>query len=525
MRRLTLSLLLAVAATAVRADDGWPIQGGFDVKSLLASPPGQQLRKAMAAEYDKAIADASKETGFKLDTIVFATGGYGKVVGPQSFGRPPLVCVELPDADAVTAAVAARKMTEVKAKGTIPGAPNAVAYKPTGSGPGYVVDGAMILVVEMDPDVADIGGAFKNHATVKAAMAKAACHQYLRVDGAVMNMVKQFPMPPEADSFKPLLNATEVTWAASVSTKLAIDLRGQFVNAKDADDAKEALDQAMALAGVGLNVLKGQMEKDKGAPKGMKELFDGLQALRKSAKPKVEGTTVVVKAEALLPENIGAIVGEAVGKTGEAAGRAQSQNNLKQLGLAVHSYHDAMGTMPANTYSKDEKPKALLSWRVHLLPYIEQDALYREFKLDESWDSDANKKLIAKMPKTFAHPKAKAAEAGMTHYRSFAPAKKGETKCIFPAFPGEKWSITGITDGLSNTIMIAEAADPVVWTKPDALVVAEDGKLPRLGGVFPGGFNVLFGDGSVRFVKDTIDPKTLKALITANGGEVTRIDD
>src|SRR5262245_18711959 len=84
-----------------------------------------------------------------------------------------------------------------------------------------------------------------------------------------------------------------------------------------------------------------------------------------------------------------------------AAHRRESQNNLKQLALAFHNHLAAYKYFPAAAaFSKGKKP--LLSWRVAILPYIEQQALYKDFKLDEPWDSPLNKKLIPKMPKIFA---------------------------------------------------------------------------------------------------------------------------
>src|SRR4051794_24888061 len=73
-----------------------------------------------------------------------------------------------------------------------------------------------------------------------------------------------------------------------------------------------------------------------------------------------------------------------------------SSNNLKQIALAFHNYHDTNGAMPTNQHSKDGKP--LLSWRVQILPYIEQDHVYKQFKLDEPWDSEHNMKLVDKIP-------------------------------------------------------------------------------------------------------------------------------
>ncbi len=87
----------------------------------------------------------------------------------------------------------------------------------------------------------------------------------------------------------------------------------------------------------------------------------------------------------------------------EATRRAIVRRSLKMLALAFHNYHDAMNYFPAPAIS-DAKGRPLLSWRVAILPYIEQDHLYRQFKLDEPWDSPHNKKLLALMPKIFAPP-------------------------------------------------------------------------------------------------------------------------
>ncbi|WP_261037712.1 DUF1559 domain-containing protein, partial [Streptococcus mitis] len=80
-----------------------------------------------------------------------------------------------------------------------------------------------------------------------------------------------------------------------------------------------------------------------------------------------------------------------------------SSNNLKQVGLGIYNFDSAQGALPARVhYTRDLKPG--LSWRVHILPYLEQDALFNQFKLDEPWDSPNNKPLIAKMPKFYAKP-------------------------------------------------------------------------------------------------------------------------
>src|SRR5262245_7993862 len=84
----------------------------------------------------------------------------------------------------------------------------------------------------------------------------------------------------------------------------------------------------------------------------------------------------------------------------------KSSNNLEQIGIAMHNYHDVNGNLPTNTIDKSGKP--VLSWRVHILPYLEEDKLYQEFKLDEPWDSDNNIKLVDRMPKVYLPVRGKA---------------------------------------------------------------------------------------------------------------------
>ncbi|HZZ77169.1 MAG TPA: sigma-70 family RNA polymerase sigma factor [Gemmataceae bacterium] len=193
--------------------------------------------------------------------------------------------------------------------------------------------------------------------------------------------------------------------------------------------------------------------------------------------------------------------------------RQISVNNFKQIALAMHNYHDAVGNLPAHAiYSKDGKT-ALLSWRVAILPYIEQQDLYNQFKLDEPWDSKHNIKLVAKMPKIYQMPPPTKAKEGETYYQVFT----GEG-AVFNG--SKKMKFTDIKDGTSNTIMIVEAKDPVVWTKPADLSLPKqaDEKLP-VGGRFKDGFNAAFCDGSVRFLPDTIEAAKLRAYITAAGGD------
>jgi hypothetical protein len=219
-----------------------------------------------------------------------------------------------------------------------------------------------------------------------------------------------------------------------------------------------------------------------------------------------------MRACALVVAALAALIAVPVGAADEPPSNKEittSANSLKQIGLAHHSYQDVNGFMAQDVVDKDGKP--LLSWRVHLLPYIEQDNLYRLFKLDEAWDSDNNKKLIEKMPKTYAPVRVKAKE-GETFYQCFTGKD-----ALFGA--GKKVQIQGITDGSSNTIMAVEAGDPVIWTKPADIAYDAKKPLPKLGGMFDGNFNIGLADGSVMWVRKGFDEKTLRGAITPNGGE------
>jgi hypothetical protein len=193
----------------------------------------------------------------------------------------------------------------------------------------------------------------------------------------------------------------------------------------------------------------------------------------------------------------------------------RSANNLKQIGLAFHNYESAYQYFPNNVY-KDGK--AQLSWRVLILPFIEEDVLFRQFKLDEPWDSPANKPLVVKMPKLYAPVRVKAKE-GETFYRGFV-TDRGP----FGPKMGKGARIALFTDGLSNTGLVFEAGEPVVWTKPDDLELPAKGPLPKLGGLFGGVSQVVLADGSVRRIAANPDAAALRTLVDPADGISTDFD-
>ena len=236
--------------------------------------------------------------------------------------------------------------------------------------------------------------------------------------------------------------------------------------------------------------------------------------------PKLNGKRIVLEIEGI--ENtatIGTLVGlllPAVQAARQAAQRMDSSNNLKQLGLALHNYESAYRHLPATAILERGTGKPLLSWRVAILPFIEEAALYNEFHLDEPWDSDHNIKLLDRMPATFSH-KAKKVKPGYTVY--VAPVNE-ETLLR----KDELTTFANITDGLSNTIMVVEASEEaaVPWTKPEDLDIDPANPLNKLASnATPGILQALFGDGSVRVISLSVDVNVLNALFTRAGGEVT----
>jgi len=215
---------------------------------------------------------------------------------------------------------------------------------------------------------------------------------------------------------------------------------------------------------------------------------------------------------------LAALLLPAVGSAREAARRAQCTNNLKQLALAMHNYHAANNTFPKPAFTdKDGKP--LLSWRVAILPYLEQGELYNKFKLDEPWDSPNNKALLKEMPAVFLCPSRSNVAPFTTTYQVFTG--KG---ALFEK--GEAIGIAGVTDGTSNTLMVVEADEAVPWTKRDDLNfdLEAAASLCGAGSAHPGGFNASMADGAVRFFKKSINLNVFRALITRNGGEVIAAD-
>ena len=214
---------------------------------------------------------------------------------------------------------------------------------------------------------------------------------------------------------------------------------------------------------------------------------------------------------------LGGMMVPAIQKVRDAADRMTSQNNLKQIGIALHSYHDVMGTLPPAVV-RDKNGKALYSWRVLILPYLEQDVIYKNWKKDEPWDSPHNKPLSDVVLKVYTLPGNPDGVSNRTPYRVFIGKGTGFEE--LKRQPSKGIRISDITDGTSNTIAVVEATETVPWAKPEELDFVAGKALPPLGPPWRDEFNALLFDATVRFIPKTIKLQSLQAMITRNGGEI-----
>ena len=214
------------------------------------------------------------------------------------------------------------------------------------------------------------------------------------------------------------------------------------------------------------------------------------------------------------------VMEEAAANAVERGRQQQCANQMKQLLLSFHNYADVSGNNqlpPPFTVDDDGKP--LHSWRVLVLPFIDQVELYRSIRLDEPWDSEHNKQFHDKMPSVFRCP---VSTLGNPNRDTVYCMVVGNETIGVP--DGKGSTMYMITDGMSNTIALVERKTPVCWMEP-VDVLQEHAYLGvnkhefGIGSEHSGGVIVAIADGSVRFMKEGIPLDILKALLTKAGGE------
>jgi hypothetical protein len=240
----------------------------------------------------------------------------------------------------------------------------------------------------------------------------------------------------------------------------------------------------------------------------------GYYAPRPSSGSGGSTVVIVIALAAMLcvcPGILAALLLPAVQAAREAARRSSSANNLRMLGIALHNYHDTYNEFPPAVVT-DANGQPLYSGRVLLLPYLEQAALFNAFDKTQAWDSPANRAISQTALAVFVDPSATPTGPGQCNYAFLTG-----TGSMFES--GRKARIADITDGTSNTIMMIEVQTTgPSWAAPGDIDISQLATgLPATN--HPGGGQVVLGDGSVRFLSQTIDPQTLRALGTRAGNE------
>lgn len=205
--------------------------------------------------------------------------------------------------------------------------------------------------------------------------------------------------------------------------------------------------------------------------------------------------------------------------------RTMCLNQMRQISLAMLNYESANGHfLPA--YIADEDGKPMHSWRVLLLPYLEQEALYNQYSFDEPWNGPNNSKLHDVIVPGFqCSSVGRGEQETNTSYRLVTG--KGT------AFDGDhETTFREVSDGTSNTLTIVEVANSDThWMEPvdlpldEALARFSDPDKAEQCCNHPGTFNISLMDGSTHSIGFPISAENLKALITIDGGEIVNIED
>ncbi len=325
-------------------------------------------------------------------------------------------------------------------------------------------------------------------------------------------------MPKVEDEFTPYEPLAEIdravaTFDFGATSKLTVT--AHFPTAEAAKKAEPVAKKAIKMA---LDALI-ESRKATAADAGEKDwlpVYDFALGGLKAAKITQDGKVLTATATADIGADLKAAFVSLPTKIQEAADRMRLTNNLKQIGLALHNYHDANGHLPRDI--TDGEGKVLLSWRVELLPYLEANDVSVRIDRTKAWDDAANKKLWDEMPDAFKVPARATKEKHETYFQAF--------RTVNWLGKDDPWQVDthnvtleNVADGTSRTAAIFEMEEATNWMKPGDPTF-DPKKLAKIGNPKTGKAGVLLLDGAVR----TIDAKKytgdkLAALITVNGGD------
>ncbi len=360
---------------------------------------------------------------------------------------------------------------------------------------------------------------------LSAAIRVAATGKHALVAGATFgnlpDELQKDDLPGLLRAYQPLFRSQVAYATLDIGKTLTFNVRAKTTREATAVEVEKSLAAGVKLVTGEIAGELPNLEKVAAKDAGVKDLVTVLQAILtagKRARFGIDGTEArltVTLPLAGLP--LVSAYKNGVIKAEEAAAVQTSSNNLKQIALAMHNYADANNQFPPAAVC-NRKGMPQLSWRVLILPYIEQNELYKQFKLDEPWDSAHNKKLIAKMPDVYRLPGDDRGST-KTYYRVFVGNGAAFDWVMGMRFPA------AFPDGTSNTIMVATGPEAVTWTKPEELEY-DPAKDPTklFGMVVNGKTQAAFCDGSVHTRAKLPSKKSLRQFIERADGEVITED-
>jgi hypothetical protein len=345
-------------------------------------------------------------------------------------------------------------------------------------------------------------------------MASSSSHQFVAAFDISSNLMNK--LPAQALQMAPNLREMNGVIFASTMTKdlATMELVLTFPNAGKAESAKKDVEALKSVAMLGINAMGPKV------PAPISKFMDSITIEQRSAE-------VVAKAKFEMDLDAFGPMNPFLGGFG-GGNRIASTNNLKNIGLAMHSFHDVHKRLPNHAILHPKTGQPILSWRVALLPYLDQGPLYNQIKRDEPWNSPHNMKFATQMPNFYLLPGKP--NDGRTYYQVFK-SMPGSIESAFPQrIPpqppfgeGGPMTLAGMQDGSSNTILVVESASSVNWMAPDEIMFQSGpAGFPsmRLGNHWGDNtFLAGMGDGTVRRFMRTITTNDMQALITARGGE------
>lgn len=552
---LSLTLAAAVGASPARAADpkvvaGTPPNASLfvyaEVAKLWASPYAESLRAAGTQELKDTLAPLDK-MGVRLEDVK-AVSLFIPAVEPGQEMRQFGFRAEFHqpyDRAKLLAGVAGRDAKlDAAGRYTSPGAiplrfvrpandpMNPGKFEPVpGAKPvgGFMLDFSDPLFVsyfsDMSPDVLKAAAA---PGSMVAAIRAAESNQLVvAADRVLVAAATKGDFTGDLKPFAPLAEADLLLFTGKLAAdgSMPLELRATSTDPAKAAAAGTALEGGLKV----LSIVAGVTAAEPGKEYAMRDKMGALAPILKALAPALKTAAVKVDRTAAvatlaLPADLP--VGPAVAALindrppgMRPSNRTRTQNHLKQIALAMHNYSDVHGGFPAAAIC-DQAGKPLLSWRVAVLLYLGQEALYKQFRLNEPWDSDHNKTIAASNPMPAVYTVAGVTPAGAKTTPMQVFVGNG---AMFEMTKPTK--LAQIADGTVNTILVGIAAKPVDWTKPEDMPFDPKADPRPLLDLGKDGVSVAFADGSVRFLQPTLEANTLKAAITRGGGEVINLDE